>query len=294
MRITDTGAARNFLQNVAIQRERADQLNQQMSSGRKLLRPSDDPLAAQQSLQTRASLSRNDQYSKNTQVAQSKLENVDSIADSLQLSIDQAIQLTTQGLSGSTTDSTRTILSTQIQAIKDQVLSLGNTSIGGEYIFAGSKTDTLPFVSNNGAVSYSGDSAAVYTRIDDNTLAQTNVNGQELFMGSKDIFATLDNIRQALTTDDATSLRQGLVDLNNALDQTNIVRGHIGATLDHLQSRSNDIQQQDVSLTAQQSNLEDANIVQTAVQSNQAQVALQASLNAGARILSVSLLDYLK
>jgi len=228
------------------------------------------------------------------QAAQTQLQNVDSIADGLQLTLDKALQLTVQGLSGSTTATQRATLSAQIQDITTQVLSLGNSAPGGQYLFAGTKTNTTPFTQSGGAVTYNGNTDPIYTRIDDNTLVQTNVDGQDLFAGSKDVFASLNTIQQGLNSNDTTAIQNGLADLREVIDHTNVVRGQVGATLDHLQNRSNDIQQQNVQLTGDKSNLEDANIVDVAVRSTQAQTALQASMAAGSRLVSLSLLDFLK
>jgi len=294
MRITDTNSGRNFLLDTARQRQQMDLLSNEMSSGSKLSRPSDNPFGAQQSLSARSGLTRLSQYTTNVQAAQSQLQNADSISDSLQTTLDKALQLTTQGLSGSTTAVQRTALSTQIDDITKQVMSLGNSAVGGQYLFAGTKTNTAPFTQSGGTVTYNGNTDPIYTRIDDNTLVQSNVDGHDLFAGSKDIFATLNTIQQGLNANDTTAIQNGLADLRTAIDHTNVVRGQIGATLDHLQSRSNDIQQQNLQLTADKSNVEDANIVEVAVKSTQAQTALQASLAAGARLVNLSLLDFLK
>src|SRR5258708_2938768 len=166
-----------------------------MSSGRKLSRPSDDPFGAQQSLAARSGLTKLAQYSTTVQSAQSRLQSTDAIGDSLQLSLDKALQLTVQGLSGSTTATQRATLSGQIDDITKQVLSLGNSAVGGQYVFAGTKTNTTPFTQSGGTVTYNGNTDPIYARIDDNTLVQTNVDGHDLFAGSKDIFATLNTIQ---------------------------------------------------------------------------------------------------
>ncbi len=294
MRVTDTNSGRNFLLDTARQRQQLDRLNNELSSGRKLSRPSDDPYGAQQSLSVRSSLTRLDQYTTNVQAAQSQLQNTDAIADNLQTTLDKALQLTVQGLSGSTSATQRATLSQQIDDITKQIVSLGNATLNGQYVFAGTKTNTTPFTQSGGTVTYNGNTDPIYSRIDDNTLVQTNVAGQDLFAGSKDIFATLNTIKQGLTANDTTAIQNGLADLRDGIDHTNVVRGQIGATLDHLTTRSNDIQQQNVQLTADKSNIEDANIVQVAVQSTQAQTALQAAMAAGARLVNLSLLDFLK
>jgi flagellar hook-associated protein 3 FlgL len=294
MRVTDTNSGRNFLLDTARQRQQMNLLSNEMSSGRKLSRPSDDPIGAQQSLAARSGLTRLTQYGNNVQSAQSQLQSVDSIADSFQLTLDKALQLTVQGLSGSTTATQRATLSSQINDITKQVMSLGNSAVAGQYLFAGTKTNTTPFTQSGGTVTYNGNTDPILTRIDDNTLVQTNVDGQDLFAGSKDVFATLNTIQQGLTANDTTAIQNGLADLRAVIDHTNVVRGQVGATLDHLQSRANDIQQQNVQLTADKSKIEDANIVEVAVKSTQAQTALQASMAAGARLVNLSLLDFLK
>lgn len=294
MRITDTGANRSFLLEVARQREALGRASSEISTGRKLQRPSDDPLAAEQSILIRADLSRNEQYKANGTLAQSRLEIADSVINSLQLALNKGLELTTQGLSGTTTPTTRAILAEQIDGLIKQSFSLGNTIVQGEYIFAGTATTAPPFADTAGTITYAGNSEAALSRISDNTLVQTNVTGAELFTGAVDLFATLETIKQALTADDTTALQQGLTDLRAALNHTDVVRGQVGATMNHVETRMNQIEVENLSLTANKAAAEDADLVAAITRLNQAQTVLQASVGAQARVLKLSLLDYLQ
>lgn len=294
MRVTDTAASRNFLLEAESLRQSIDRANNEVSSGRKLLKPSDDPIGAERSLLLRANTSRNDQYLTNAQRATSKLEQTDSVIENVQTVLNKTLELTVQGLSGSTTPQSRTILASQIGGIRDRLLGLANTTFQGNYMFAGSATTTLPYADVAGVATYSGNAEAVYTRVDDAFLVQTNLSGPELFAAGGDVFATLSSIQLAMTNNDEAGLQQGLNDLRDELSNTDVVRGKVAASLNYLESRVNSIQTENLRLAADRSSVEDANMVESIVKLNQSQTALQASIGANAHLLQLSLLDFLR
>lgn len=294
MRVTDTGASIDFLREVSAQREALERATSEVSSGRKLLRPSDDPIGAERSVILQANSSRNDQYLTNAQRATSKLEHTDTIIDNIQTVLNKALELTVQGLSGSTTPDSRAILASQIGGLRDRVIGLANSTFQGNYLFAGSATTTLPYTDNAGVVTYNGNAEAVYSRVDDAFLVQNNLTGPELFTAAGDIFGVLSSIQQALTNNDTTTLQQGLNDLRDVLSNSDVVRGKVGASLNYLESRVNTIRSENFRLATERSTVEDANMVESIVRLNQSQTALQASIGANARLLKLSLLDFLQ
>ena len=312
MRVTDTGANRSFLLDVNRQREALDRATSELYTGSKLQRPSDDPFGAERVMQLKAEQSRNEQYLTNGRQALDQLSHTDAVIEQVQLVLNKTMALTSQGASAAATPSLRSALATQVKGIKDQLLSLANTAVQGKPLFAGTMTNVTPFAVNavTGAIDYAGNSDAIMTRVDDTTLVQTNVTGDELFAGatftstftdvnnnvvtSGDVFDVLDSIQQALTNDDTAALLTGLDDLRAAVDQTDVVRSEVGATLNHLDSQQERVTDENLRLLADQTGYEAADQVGAIVRLNESQTALQATLGANARVVRLSLLDYLR
>ena len=124
-----------------------DKIAQQVSSGRKILTPADDPVGAGQALEVQQSQSINAQYAKNRSALQNTLAIVDgtlsSITDTLQSIHEQVISAG----NGSYSATELAGIATALQGQRDQLLLLANTSDGaGHYLFAGNQTNTRPFV----------------------------------------------------------------------------------------------------------------------------------------------------
>lgn len=294
MRVTDSGNSFDFLQEVTRLRAAVDRANSEVSSGRKLQRPSDDPVGAGRSLILQASSSRNDQYLTNAQRAQSRLEHTDTIIENIQGLLNKSLELTVQGLSGSTTAESRAILASQVSGLRDRLIGLANSTFQGSYLFSGSATTTIPYTDAAGVVTYNGNTEKVFTRVDDAFLVQTNLPGPDLFAAVGDVFGILKSIEVALGADDTTTLQQNLQDLRSVLSNSDVERGKVAASLNYLEGRVNTIQSDTLRLKTERSNVEDANIVDAILRLNQGQTALQAAISANSRLLNVSLLDFLR
>lgn len=118
----------------------------QMSTGQRLLTPSDDPAAAVSSLDLSDTLQINKQYQTNIGVVKDRLSFADSALDSAGQVLQRARELTVQGLNAPLNADDRKALGQEVQQLLDEVTGIANTrNANGEYIFAGHRTDTVPF-----------------------------------------------------------------------------------------------------------------------------------------------------
>lgn len=131
----------------------------QISSGKRITKPSDDPSGAVQSLQLSTSLAINTQFQRNNDIAQQKLQYEELSLDSVVLSLQRVRELVVQANNDSQTEETRAHIAGEIRQQLDGVFSLANTrDANGEYIFAGFRSDTQAFVrDSSGTVTYQGD-----------------------------------------------------------------------------------------------------------------------------------------
>src|SRR5271168_853613 len=137
-------------------------LIQELSTGRRVNSPSDDPAAAAADVQNQAAQSQDDQYVQNTNNLDGMFQTADSALSSVVTALNQAISLGTQGANGTLTAAQQQSLAQQVQAIQSQVVQLANTSYEGSYLFGGTATQTAPFAMDStelSGVSYSGNNS---------------------------------------------------------------------------------------------------------------------------------------
>ena len=120
------------------------QIGQQLSTGKRLNDPSDDPTRIGQDLQLHTALDTTAQQATNVQSAVSELTTTDSALSSLTSVLQSARQLAIQGASAALTDDQRTALANQIDELVRQSIAVGNTQYGGKYVFAGTADHDRP------------------------------------------------------------------------------------------------------------------------------------------------------
>ncbi len=158
------------------------QLETQVSTGKKLILPSDDPTAAIQAFGLQDVINQKTQISSNVQGAQSYLNEADSALQSVTnlLSTARAAALSVSGTTASDPSQLQAIYN-QIAGVVQQLVAVGNQSFNGRYLFSGSLTGQQPFQTQGTNVLYSGNAGSVATFSDINQLFQTNVSGAEVF-----------------------------------------------------------------------------------------------------------------
>ena len=192
-------------------------------------------------------------------------------------------------------------LAEEINQILDGVFENANHLTNGRYIFSGSRTETPAFSATRNpqgeitAVTYEGDSSAIEMSLADDITLRINETGDRVFQGAVDIFQTLIGIRDELRTGNAAALSNiRLGELRGALAQLSQAQARVGA----LQNRVSSVQAENEDYILQNqillSQVLDADYAETIVNLNVQQNAYQAALNAAARVLQPSLLDYVR
>ena len=295
MRMVPTIQYRDFLDNINQSKSRLDKAQEEISSGKRVNRLSDDPYAAAQASEIAAVTSANDQFIANNDQLHSKLELTDSVLQLLNQTIDSAKVLAAQALSGTTTPESRAALATAVDGTKQQALSDANVQFNGSYLFSGTQTKTQPFVdAGGGTISYQGNDESIFQRLDHSTVLKTNTTGQALFLDSPPIFAVLEDLKTAIQNNDVTTIHAKLDDLNLISDRVNNADTIVGGGLqliDQIQSR---LKSQNLALQTQSSSLTDANLVESISKFDLATQAVNVTLNSQAKVQQLSLIDFLR
>jgi len=271
---------------------------QELSTGKRVNVPSDDPLAASLMVGNQDQSSRTDQYLQNIDSLTNQMQIADTAIGSVVTALNQAISLGVEGSTGTATSSQRQQIAQNLLGIQAQIVQLANTEIGGVYLFAGTASTTTPFAldsSSPSGVQYNGNDQANVVQIADGLKVQTNLPGSQLFQNANgDVFGSLQQLITALqtgTSSDAATATNALRDSFNSITGNRIFYGNVENQLNSTQTFLN---QEQVNLKSQQTNLIGADITKAATDLTQATTAHDAALAAAAKILPTSLLDYLK
>lgn len=143
MRITNKIMQNNSLNNVNYNKVLMDKYNSQMSSQKKINRPSDDPVVAIRALRLRSNVAEVTQYySKNIPDAESWLSVTEGALDNVVTVITDMYKQCTKGSSGELTSEDREIILESLKALRDEVYATGDADYAGRYVFTGYRTDT--------------------------------------------------------------------------------------------------------------------------------------------------------
>ncbi|MEA3466142.1 MAG: flagellar hook-associated protein FlgL [Thermodesulfobacteriota bacterium] len=165
---------------------RLENLRNQAATGKKLIRPSDDPAAIRPVLSARTQIRATDRFVSSLATAGDRLANQDSYLDQAENLLVSAKETTINAINGAMSDADLNTLADEIGYIKTEMLSVANAQVGGQYIFAGFQEDAPPFVVDGDTVSYQGDSNIKKLEASPGEYVQTNLTGAELFMGESD------------------------------------------------------------------------------------------------------------
>ncbi len=206
-RVTDGGILAGTLYGIQSANSRLQDVNVQMSTGNQITKPSDDPSNTVRALQLRGDVKRNDQYAKNANDAIGWMSASDSAYSQIVNVAQKARTLVVQGLNAgvSSTDSNNAIAD-QIDALRDSVFALSNTTYNGRPVFGGNTTSPAAYVKDpSGTIVFAGDTTIVNRQVGDTTTVPINQDGPSVFgppsttsTTGSDIFVTLDNISKAL------------------------------------------------------------------------------------------------
>ena len=297
MRVTDGMLVTNFLNNYHNNLEKLQKNQNMLSTGKKISRPSDDPVAVATSLRIRTDMARNDAYTKNADEVQSWLNITDTALGQLGDLLQRTRELAVEGANGTLTQADMQKIAEEIKQLKAQMIQVGNTQYNGRYIFAGFKTTTQPFSEDNN--SYNGDNGLIEFEVGagGNKIA-VNVPGDKVFdvdlTGTSQLLVMMDNLKSALDSGDHQAVSNLIVDVDKQLENVLAVRAEVGAKSNRVDLIKNRLQDDNYNFTVLLSKNEDADLAQVITNLKMDENVYRASLAAGARIMQPSLIDFLR
>jgi len=280
----------------ASQRRLAD-LQQQMSSGKRITKASDDPNATFSALQFRAEQARTTQWSRNANDGLSRMAVADAQLQSMTQQVIRAKALVIQGQSTATNGSLeREAMAKEVDALRDGLLTSANFTYLGRPIFGGTTAGDLSFDTSSGA--YVGDTIPVSRNAGPQATVRVDVNGAEAFTtdgttSGTTLFQILTSISSHLRNN-PSALAADSSDLDNVLGSMSTAQAQIGAATNRLQNLKSVADGQKLNLAQSISGVEDTDLTRTIVELSTQQTSYQAALKATANIVQPSLMDFLR
>jgi flagellar hook-associated protein 3 FlgL len=296
-RITTQMTAQMTLASITQSMDRLDTTQQELSSGKKINQPSDDPYGTSLSLQLQGQLSQIEGFNDNvtdgtawTQTASSSLSQLDSMVQRVQ-------ELAVNAANGSNSASADQADATEVNQLIQSIKQIANTQYNGQYIFSGASTQTAPYQSGSNDA-YQGGTGAITRAIGPGLSVQVNADlSQVLGSGGGDgkLLDTLRTIASDMQSGNTAALSgTDLTTLNNNYGTLTQAETNMGAVTEQLNMASSRLQAIHDNATQVLSNTRDVDMAQAEVDFSTQQAAFQAALQAGARIVQSSLLNFLQ
>ena len=244
------------------------QYTAELSSGVRVNALSDDAMAAGENVLLLNQIQRDDSFTQTSTLVQGQLQVADSALGGVVAQLTQAISLATSANNGTLNGSNLKSIADQIAGIRDEVVSLANTSYQGQFIFAGSQTTTSPFTVSSttpSVAAYSGDGIVKYLQAPNGQKIQLNVPGDRIFMGSgtSNVLGVLNQLVADFASGTAGATAQSdTTALSDALNYVSQQRVVLDNSLTRLTAATGALNSEQMQLTAAQTGLMQADIAQ--------------------------------
>jgi len=307
MKVTNDMLISNFLQNVDKGLAAVAHLQEQISSGRRIIVPSDDPQAAIKTLSLKDNLSQNEQFMRNITDGLDWLKQTEATIDRIADILNEIEGLANQGNNSISSQDEKDAIAFQIDQMLSELLALSNLKYKDKYIFAGQKTDTQPFTLTSdtngryveGIGTALGDLGLLTREIEDGISVSVNIRGPELFQpnGERedgDLFQVIIDMSDHLRDNNLTGLQADIENLKTARDRVLSFGQIVGAKISRFQAARASLESINLTLKSIISQEEDMDLAEALMELQKHQTVLQASMAVGARIIQPTLMDFLR
>lgn len=304
MRVTQSMLSNTMLRNLNTSYTKMATMQQQISTGSKLLRPSDDPVGTTKAMSYRTQLQQNAQYDENLDTATKWLDTTDTALGSITSAMTRVQELITQAANDTNQDVDRQKILVEIKQIQQEIHDLANTKVGDTYIFSGTRTSE-PLYKEGELQDIDGLDQDVNIEIYNDIQLGVNTTGAVTMFSKLD--AVFEKIEEALSTEGTSG-----TDIGNLLGGTNSQedldyetiqgtidlvlkeRAEVGAKQNRVDMMADRLALQKETLTKQQSNVEDVEYEEAITNLITQESIHNASLSVGGRIIQQTLVDFIR
>jgi flagellar hook-associated protein 3 FlgL len=299
-RITPQMQSATLLANINNDLTSLDHTQDELSTGLKIMQPSDDPYGSALAIQLKGQLAAMDSYTSNVNDGTAWANTASSALISIQQAVQTARTLIVESNNGIDNSSDLASAADEINELIDSIKQTANTQYNGQYVFSGTATTTQPYLTGTGASdTFQGNTGAINRSIGPGTNLQVNVDlsavlGNGMASGDGGLLDTLETVAQDLTTNNTANLGNDLASIDTNISSLEGAQAQIGAAQDRLQMAGTRITGLQTTDQTQLSNTEDVDMAQASIDYSTQQAGYSAALQSAAQIIQTSLLDFLK
>jgi flagellar hook-associated protein 3 FlgL len=276
---------------------RMEKVQQQLSTGKMINKPSDDPVGLGYSMRYRSELSANEQYQRNLDSSVSWLDFGDTTVGQAVNVLQRARELAVQGANGSNPQQAREAIASEVDELTKQLREIANSKFNGKYVFNGQRTDQPPYPNPNSYLTASFDTGKISFEVSRGVSVGVNLHAGEIFGDAAAVdnaFASLDLLSTSLRAGNQQDTGTALGQLDSRIDQTLESWADLGARKNRVDLIDNRLKDSNINIQSLLSKTEDADMATVITNLKTEENVYQASLSAGARIIRPSLIDFLR
>ena len=294
-RVTQSMMSHSALAGMQAGLRRVSDAQEQLSTGRVINRPSDDPIGAASAMRLRASSAEQAQFARNAEDGIGWLNQIDGTLAASTDQVRRARDLALQGAnSGSVGQPAREALAVEVDQIRQGLVNEANTSYLGRPVFGGVTAGKLAYADDK-TWAWQGTAGQVSRRVAVGVDIAVDVNGPAAFgTGSDSVFAHLDALATALRSGDTAGIGQAIGTLAGDEDRIGSVRSDVGTRTNRIELAKSQADDAGLTLSSAISEVENTDLAKATVELQLQQVAYQAALAATAKVLQPSLQEFLR
>lgn len=291
MRISAKIMADHIKANLAKQSTALMDTQLKLSTGKRINKPSDDPIGIGKVLDYRTTLQTIDQYGENILDSKTRVQFTETVLGQVSEFIELAKKIATNP---DTED--KTALAQEIGNIRQQVLGLANSKYGANYLFSGHLSDTPPFDLTS-PFAYNGDSGSHQVIVGEGITVKIEADGSQMFIdGGDNLFQVLDDLETALTAVpyDPVAVQNTVDPLYRIGERLQLARSGLASDYKRLERTGDYWKNFGNAVETMRQTVEDADITQTAVDMQVQQTAYEVLLATAGQVIQPTLLDFLR
>ena len=277
----------NMLRNLSTSYGKMNTLNNQLLTGKKVSRPSDDPVVAMKGIGYRMQVDKVEQYQRNLGEVNNWLDSSDSALDAVGQALHRTKELVTKAASDTLTEDDREKIKVELNQLREQIQDLANTKNGDKYLFSGTKTST-PLYGENGYPTgdLTGFDKDIDIEIFNGVSMKVNTNTMEMFKNIDDMFAGME--------DDDFDFDAAITAVDSNMDKVLTTRADIGARQNRVEMMTSRLSAQEGAAKKMMSENEDVDYEKAITDMLTQEAIHRVALSVGARIIQPSLVDFLR
>lgn len=279
----------------------------QVSTQKQVLTPSDAPDQAAVITRLKSLIGKQESYSKTLDSVQARLNNEATSLSSASDILIRIKELAIQVNNGTNGDIGRTVIATEMKGLRDQLLSLGNsTDATGNYVFSGTKVRTVAFQENAaGTVTYGGDQTEISVAVGEHRTVAINRPGTQAFVSvvrtdsdgvssGTGFFQALDDLIAGVKAADSTVMQRGLTEVDALHQGMVLAQANSGTDMKVVEQQAATLDDTQLTLTVALSSFEDLDMAKAITQMQKQMLSLEAAQSSFAKISQMSLFAYLR